>query len=132
MPDESIDLAHTIEAMRPMVPAKDFELSKRFYTELGFRPATLIEGRLAEMRLAEHAFLLQNYYVKQWADNAVIHLSVSSLSLWWAHVCDLDLPSRYGSKIWAPQQEDWALVASLTDPSGVLWRIAETPAPKLD
>jgi hypothetical protein len=32
------ELARTVKAMRPMVPARNFETSKRFYEELGFRP----------------------------------------------------------------------------------------------
>ena len=38
----------TVKAMRPMVPAKDFEISKKFYLELGFRPQTLAD-RVVEM-----------------------------------------------------------------------------------
>jgi hypothetical protein len=45
------DLAETVVAMRPMVPAKDFEISKRFYIELGFQPRILLPDRLVEMSL---------------------------------------------------------------------------------
>jgi hypothetical protein len=38
---EIIELAGTVEAMRPIVPAKDFETSRRFYEELGFSPQVL-------------------------------------------------------------------------------------------
>ena len=31
-------LSRTVTAMRPIVPARDFEVSKRFYIELGFQP----------------------------------------------------------------------------------------------
>ena len=44
-------LAQTVTAMRPMVPARDFELSKRFYVELGFQPRPLTD-RLVEMHLS--------------------------------------------------------------------------------
>jgi hypothetical protein len=54
-------LAQTVTAMRPMVPAKDFELSKRFYVELGFQPRPLT-GRLVEMQLGVFSFILQAYY----------------------------------------------------------------------
>ena len=37
-------LAHTIKAMRPMLPAKDFEISARFYRDLGFQARTLTDG----------------------------------------------------------------------------------------
>jgi hypothetical protein len=128
MSGEAGKLADTVRAMRPMVPAKDFEISKRFYAELGFRPRTLIEDRLVEMHLGAYSFMLQNYYVEQWANNFVMHMLVSDLGLWWNHICALDLPSRYGIKTKAPHPEDWGLLAGLGDPSGVLWRIAEIPA----
>jgi hypothetical protein len=37
-------LAKTVKAMRPMVPAKDFETIRRFYEELGFRAEVLADG----------------------------------------------------------------------------------------
>jgi hypothetical protein len=117
--------------MRPMVPARDFEISKRFYGELGFHPRPLID-RLAEMQLGVFSFILQGYYVREWADNFVVHLTVSDVGLWWGHFVSLDLPARYGVKTKAPQSEDWAVVAGVTDPSGVLWRIAEIPASNSD
>jgi hypothetical protein len=60
---ESQNLASTVKAVRLVLPAKDFEISKRFYTDLGFEPRELTES-LVEMRLSAILFLLQNYYVK--------------------------------------------------------------------
>lgn len=122
---ETVELAGTVEAMRPMVPAKDFETSRRFYEELGFQSQVLTD-QLVEMRVGMFAFLLQNHYVKEWADNSVIHLRVSDVNLWWERITSLDLPRRYGVNARAPQPEDWGLVAGLVDPSGVLWRFAAT------
>ena len=125
MSNRVMDLAQTVRSMRPIVPAKSFEISKRFYIDLGFQPRELTDN-LVEMRLGAYAFVLQGYYVQQWADNFVIHMSVSDLGLWWAHIVSLDLPSRYGVKSpSAPQSEDWGVVVNIIDPSGVLWRIAE-------
>ena len=117
------ELASTVEAMRPTVPAKNFGISQRFYIDLGFHSELLTDG-LVEMRLGACTFILQDYYVQQWADNLVIHLTVSDLGLWWDRIIRLDLASRYGVKTWAPHQEAWGLVAGIVDPSGVLWRIA--------
>ena len=39
MESEPRRLAQTVKAMRPVVPARDFETSKRFYIELGLFPA---------------------------------------------------------------------------------------------
>src|SRR5580704_6445110 len=126
MPSEE-DLAYTVRAMKPVVPARDFEISKRFYADLGFQAQPLTD-RLIEMHLGTYSFILQDYYVEQWADNFVMHLSVSDLTLWWDHIVALDLPVLYGVKIAAPKLEDWGLVAGVVDPSGVLWRIAEITA----
>ena len=128
MSTDATTLARTVMAMRPVVPAKDFEISKRFYIELGFEPKTLTD-RLVEMQLGAFSFILQAYYVQQWADNFVMHMRVSDVKLWWDHIDGLDLASRYGVKTLAPQMEDWGLVAGIIDPSGVLWRIAGAPAP---
>ena len=128
MSGQAVDLAPTVEAMQPMVPARDFAVSTRFYVELGFRPEVLIPDRLIEMHLGAYSFMLQNYYVQQWADNFVIHMRVSAVNVWWNHIVTLDLPSRYGVRIMPPQPEAWGLVANVIDPSGVLWRIAQSVA----
>jgi hypothetical protein len=124
---EAGGLSRTITAMRPMVPAKDFEISKRFYIELGFQPRPLTD-RLVEMQLGVMSFILQAYYVREWADNFAVQVTVSDVGLWWDHILSLDLPTRYGVKIQAPELQGWAVVAGVTDPSGVLWRFAQTQA----
>jgi hypothetical protein len=124
---DGTSLAQTVTALRPMVPAKDFEVSKRFYVELGFHPRPLTD-RLVEMQLGVFSFILQAYYVRDWADNFVVQVTVSDVGLWWDHIVSLDLPVRYGVKTTAPQSESWAVVAGVTDPSGVLWRFAEISA----
>jgi hypothetical protein len=117
------ELAKTLQAMRPMVPARDFEMSRCFYVDLGFRPEILAEG-LVEMHLGAYSFILQNYYVEQWTDNFVFHLRVSDVNLWWDRIVSLKLAERYGIKTKAPHPESWGMVAGIMDPSGVLWRIA--------
>lgn len=128
-PDPSADaLAATVMKLRPFVPAKDFEISKRFYADLGFR----VEPRgpdVADIAIGQHAFLLQNYFVEQWAGNFMMHVLVSDVDAWWAHIVSLDLAARYGvPNPKAPKLEAWGLtVAYVIDPSGVLWHIAEQP-----
>ncbi len=130
MASDEDDLALTVTAMRPVVPAKNFETSRLFYAELGFRPE-ILSDELVEMRLAKYSFILQNYYVEQWADNFVMHMRVSNVNLWWNHINSLDLAKRYGVKASPPRAESWGLVAGLIDPSGVLWRFsAPHTAPK--
>jgi len=120
--NENRDITTTILGLRPVLPAIDHELSMRFYTDVGFKAEILADG-LAEIHLGNYSFLLQRYYVKEWADNSVIHLRVSDVRCWWDHIAKLDLPGRYGVKARPPQNEEWAVVVGITDPSGVLWRI---------
>ena len=124
--DAEHDLARTVQAMRPMLPAKDFGASRRFYEELGFRPQVLTEG-LVEMHLGPYSFILQNYYVEEWANNSVVHMRVTDVNLWWDRIVSLKLAERYGVKASPPRDESWGVVAGLIDPSGVLWRIAGPP-----
>ena len=55
-----MELAQTVRSMRPIVPAKVFEISKRCYIDLGFQPRPLTDN-LVEMRLGGYAFILQGY-----------------------------------------------------------------------
>jgi hypothetical protein len=121
------NLSRTVRAMRPIVPARDFDISKRFYAELGFQPHPLTD-RLVEMQLGALSFILQDHYVREWAGNFVLQVTVSDVGLWWDHIVSLDLPARYVVKIQAPESQGWAVVAGMTDPSGVLWRFAEPQA----
>lgn len=117
------ELVQTVKAMRPMAPARNFETSRRFYEELGFRPQVLADG-LVEMHLGAYSFILQDYYVEQWANNFVFHVRVSDVNLWWNRIVALNLPERYGARVSEPHPESWGMVLDIIDPSGVLWRIA--------
>jgi len=124
MSNAAKNLGDTVKAMRPMVPAKDYETSKRFYQDLGFQPRRLSE-QLFEMQLGTFSFILQDYYVEDWANNFVLHVLVTELDQWWQHISGLDLPGRYGVKTLPPKQESWGVVAGVVDPCGVLWRFKQ-------
>ena len=121
-------LADRIIALRPFVPGKDFEVSKRFYGDLGFQVVPLGDN-IADVSIGAFAFLLQDYFVQVWADNFVMHMLVHDLDRWWANIAALDLPARYGVRAPVPPRlEPWGLrVAYVFDPSGVLWHFAEEP-----
>src|SRR5262245_56288890 len=104
---EGSELARAVKAMRPFVPAKDFAASRRFYIDLGFRPEDLGD-QLVEMHLGPYSFLLQDYYVEDWAGNFMMHALVTDLDAWWTHISSLDLASRYGVQPpKAPAMQSW-------------------------
>ncbi|SMH59339.1 hypothetical protein SAMN02982994_4997 [Azospirillum lipoferum] len=120
-------LASTVRAMRPFVPARDFGESQRFYASLGFQARPLGDG-LAELRLGQGAFsfLLQDFYVKEFAENLMMHLLVEDIDRWWRHIESLALGERFGViPPRPPKTEEWGMrVVYLWDPAGVLWHIA--------
>ena len=111
MSNDLKNLAESIKAMRPMVPAKDFDISMQFYIDLGFQ-CKMLTDRLAELALGTCSFLLQDYYVGRWADNFVIHLSVSDPGSWWDYIVALDLEACYGVKARAPHLESWGVLVA--------------------
>jgi predicted enzyme related to lactoylglutathione lyase len=113
------------ELARPFIPAKDFDLSKRFYETLGF--AKVLDGEVAIFNAGSGGFVLQRYYQKEWAENSMMQLMVDDLDAWWAHILSLDLPKHFGvAAPRPPAMQPWGLrIVYMTDPAGVLWHIAQ-------
>ncbi|HEY4232343.1 MAG TPA: VOC family protein [Lacipirellulaceae bacterium] len=113
------------ELARPFIPAKDFDLSKRFYEALGFEK--VLDSDVAIFNASSGGFILQRQYQKEWAENFMMQLMVDDLDAWWAHITALNLPKQFGvSTPQAPATQPWGLrIAYVADPSGVLWHIAE-------
>jgi len=103
----------------------------RFHKTIGF-DAYQLGDTLAELSLGTHAFLLQGCYVKEWAENTVMHVLVTEVDAWCRHIDSLDLAHRFGVvPPAAPRVEPWGLtVAYVFDPSGVLWHFAEPSKPE--
>jgi uncharacterized glyoxalase superfamily protein PhnB len=115
---------HSIE-IKAFVPAKDFELSKRFYAELGFTMAS-DGGGVAYFHHGDTSFLLQDFYVEALAHNFMMHLLVQDVDAWHAHVQQTGIATTYGVKVGPIEQQPWRMRDFvLFDPSGVLWRIAQ-------
>lgn len=117
--------------IQPFVPAKDFDLSKRFYLALDFKLRFEAE-KIAGFDHESGAFLLQDYYVKEWAENFMMSWGVRDLDAWFRNVEALDLPGRFGVRAPTPPKlQPWGLVISyLVDPSGVLWHVSQRPDAK--
>ena len=113
------------ELARPFLPAKDFELSKRFYEALGFEK--VLDSEVAIFKVASGGFILQRYYQEEWANNFMMQLMVDDLDAWWTHIETLDLTTRFGiPPPKPPAMQPWGLrVAYVVDPSGVLWHICQ-------
>ena len=111
--------------IRAMVPAQDFVLSQRFYADVGFEAEFSRDG-LAGFRLGNCSFLLQDCFVAEHASKLVMVLNLPDLAAFWQGLQRRGLVERYGVRAEPPQQRPWGRIdMTLTDPSGVLWRIAQ-------
>jgi len=115
----------TVE-IKAFVPAKDFAVSRQFYSDLGFTQASL-GGGVAYFHHGNTAFLLQDFFAPALANNLQMHLLVKDAQAWFDHVHALDLPTRYGVRAATPLVEQpWGMIDFVvTDPSGVCWRIGQ-------
>ena len=122
--EKNMKTLNTIE-LKAFVPARDFEISKRFYQDIGFTMASDSDG-IAYFHHKNVSFLLQDFFVQELADNFMMHLLVESVDAWWAQIQEKKIAEKYGVKLLPPEQRPWRMRDFvLLDPSGVLWRIAE-------
>jgi catechol 2,3-dioxygenase-like lactoylglutathione lyase family enzyme len=110
-----------IKSMNVYVPAKDFEMSKRFYTALGF-VLTEAWGGSFDCRLGNSLFRLQNYYVKDWANNFMLQFLVDGASAWYDHVKPIIETGDFGdARVMLPEAVTGdTIITHVHDPSGVL------------
>lgn len=116
-----------VEELRAFLPAKDFATSKAFYVALGFEPVWS-SNTLVLFRLGRLSFFVQDYYVKEWAENTMLDLRVSDVDAYWEHLQTLELPQRFpGARSSAPENDAATGIrrGSLIDPAGVLWHFSQ-------
>lgn len=110
----------TINELVVYTPAKDFEVSKAFYSALGFQLTEGFGGTM-DCRLGNVVFRLQNYYVKDWANNFMIKLDVDDVDEWYRHVKNVLAENKYADARCAePEMVGGARLLHVVDPSGVL------------
>jgi hypothetical protein len=99
--------------LRAFVPARDLELSKAFYTELGFT-VNWSNADIAEVQVGSSRFLLQKFYVAQHAENFMMSLSVEDADSWWELIQQREMAKKYpGSCASHPQCNHGEFVCSI-------------------
>lgn len=112
---------HNAKSIRPFIGAKNFEISRSFYRDLGFEELTLGDS-ISVFKSGDMAFYLQNAYVKDWVDNTMIFMEVDDVSRFYDELLKLDLSKKYeGVKVSSIRYEDWGCECFLHDPAGNLW-----------
>ncbi|ANE53557.1 glyoxalase [Flavisolibacter tropicus] len=113
------------KSIRTFIGAKDFEISRSFYRDLGFEEG-IISEKMSLFTIKGLSFYLQDYYVKDWIDNSMILLEVDDVNSYWSFLQQLELNKKYPEiKLIPIQEHEWGKECLLIDPSGVLWHFAE-------
>jgi hypothetical protein len=110
----------TIRDLKAYVPAKNFDISKRFYTALGFTPSPAFGGSV-DFELGGSRFRLQDYYVADWANNFMIVMPTDDVDAWHQHATEVVRdPAFEDARVAAIQTIEQWRVLHVHDPSGVL------------
>ena len=114
-----------VTEIKAFVPATDFEVSKRFYLDLGFTMASE-GGGIAYFHVGHASFLLQDGCAASGAVHLDMHLLVHDVDAWWQHIADARIAQRYGVTVTNIEVQPWRMRDfCVHDPSGVVWRIGQ-------
>ena len=118
-------MEHKAISIRPFIGAKNFDVSRNFYRDLGFEEVTLGPD-MSVFKLGSLAFYLQSYYVKDWIDNTMIFLEVEDANKYFEELSALNLGAKYeGVKLVPVRKDYWGSECFLHDPAGNLWHFGE-------
>ncbi|WP_294824410.1 VOC family protein [uncultured Flavobacterium sp.] len=116
---------HKGKSIRPFIGAKDFEVSRSFYRDLGF-VENLYAPDFAVFHSGSLTFYLQAYYVKDWVENTMVFMEVEDVNRFYADLTALNLTEKYeGVHIVPIRTMDWGRECFVHDPSGILWHFGE-------
>src|SRR5579872_5755455 len=87
-------LPSAVVDLKTFVPAKDPEVSKKFYTDLGFT-VNWSNDEIAELPIGSFRFLLPKFYVQQHAGNFMMSLQVEDSDAWWDHIQRQEFTKKY-------------------------------------
>ncbi len=114
-----------VNSIRPFIGAKNFDISRRFYKEIGFQEV-VVNPTLSLFTVQELGFYLQKAYVPDWVDNTMIFFQAENVDLLYKDLKALNLSEKYtGARLVATRIESWGKECFLYDPSGILLHFGE-------
>ena len=110
-----------IKEIRTFIPSKNYEVSRTFYKQLGFK------GESAGDELTVFAkngctFFLQKYYNEEFAKNLMLQLIVPCIQEAFESIAKINISDVKHSEI---KEETWGKVVYLWGPSGELLHVTE-------
>jgi len=109
--------------LKTLVPARDFDLSKRFYRAIGFNE-DWTNGEIAYFKNGNINFLLRSEEDPTHAPGMQMQIIVESVDEWYDYI--RAALAAFGIDVEPPATRPWgARDFVVTDPSGVRWRITQ-------
>ena len=118
---------HKPISIRPFIGAKDFEVSRNFYRDLGFHES-VIDSKMSYFSSGDFGFYLQHYYQQDWVDNTMVFMEVEDVPRFWKELEELRLVEKYQEhnvRLVPVRTMDWGRECFVHDPSGILWHFGE-------
>ncbi|MBR9915638.1 MAG: glyoxalase [Algicola sp.] len=116
------------KSIRPFIGSKNFNISRNFYSDLGFNEIITSEN-MSYFYIQNFGFYLQDAYVKDWVDNSMIFYEVENLENSLEQIKNLKLAEKYENvRLSEIVYNEWGNEFFLHDPSGILWHIGKFKA----
>ena len=112
-------------SLQPFIPSgSDFQASRQLFLELGFSVVWETSDYLG-FENNGCGFILQNYNVKEFAENLMLRVTVTNLDEFWQHLSQKNLPEKFAVKLREPTDFPWGREVVLIDIAGVCWHFIE-------
>jgi catechol 2,3-dioxygenase-like lactoylglutathione lyase family enzyme len=118
-------MQHKAKSIRPFIGARNFEVSRSFYLDLGFTE-TVLFSNMSYFNTEGLGFYLQDAFVEDWINNTMVFMEVDDVGRFWNELLALGLDPKYDRvKLTPIREQPWGRECYLHDPSGILWHFGE-------
>ncbi len=112
-------------SLEPFIPSgKNFDSSKQFFQELGFA-ISWDAGDYIGFENGNCKFILQKYNNKEFAENFMLSVKVSSVAKFREMVIEKQLPEKFGIRIGEVTHQPYGKEVNIIDIAGVCWHFVE-------
>ena len=113
---------YSIEAFVPS--GSNMALSKLLFQDLGFI-MTWDQGDYAGFEKDGCKFILQNYHVKEFAENLMLTVSIDNVQEFRDFILDRKLVEKYGIRLSSILDQPYGKEVNLIDLAGVCWHFVQ-------
>lgn len=108
-----------IKSLRSFIGAKNFDVSRSFYSDLGFDEKVIMDN-LSLFQSGEFAFYLSPSEVEDWINNTELFIVVNDVKQCFEQIKQLELKKKYaGVRIVPVKKKLWGEAGYILDPSGI-------------